>query len=313
MKKNQAVYSAGRVFIQNFINFSSFLNLLIFSHSALALEIPQKLSTDPRISIVAYDPNNVVQINGTTFTATQIIFSDSESIQEVQNGDLGAWTSSINKNLPNMIFIKPTTDHSETNMTIVTNQHTYYFHLSAAQSNFINPVGFNNLDSPNIPNSSNSPNSCSNSDSSHFLNASASTYAIKFIYPEEQQKLLDQNLSLQNQQKQSQVSAFSNPRDYNWNYSFNGDKTLVPLHVFDDGKFTYFQLQPHQTIPAIFAITSPDGKEAVVNFRREDQASGTYIILTMVAPQWTLREGQDHVASIFNNAEISKLNPKNRF
>lgn len=281
MKKNQAVHSAGQVFALFFLIISYFL---FFSQTAFCLEIPQKLSTDQRISMVSYDPNNVVQINGTTFTATQIIFGNSESIQEVQNGDLGAWTTSMNKNLPNMIFIKPTTDHSETNMTIVTNQHTYYFHLSASPANLVNP---------------------------NFLDAS--TYAIKFIYPEEQQKILDETLDIQNQQKQSQISALSHPQDYNWDYAFNGDSSLVPLHVFDDGKFTYFQLRANQTIPAIFVITSPDGKEAVVNFRREDQASGAYIVLTMVAPQWTLREGPDHVASIFNNAEISKLNLNKRF
>ncbi len=272
MKKNQAGLSAGAFFT---------LNFLIVTHFSFAVEIPKSLSTDSRIAVITYEPNNIVQVNGTTFIATQIIFSDAESIQEVQNGDLAAWTTSINKNLPNMLFIKPTVDNSETNMTIVTNLHTYYFHLSAHSNN------------PNISNSS--------------------TYAIRFIYPQDQQKILEQAQANQDQQKASQLSAFSNPRDYNWNYSFSGDKTLIPLHVFDDGKFTYFQLQPNQVIPAIFSVTSPDGKESVVNFRREDQASGAYIVLLNTAPQWTLRAGRDHVASIFNNSEIAQLNPKNRF
>jgi len=94
-----------------------------------AEQTPTKLSTDARIEVVAYDQNNVVPIHAHTFTATQITFGKDETIEDVQCGDMAAWTPSINQNLPYMMFLKPTTYNSNTNMTVVTNQHTYYFHL----------------------------------------------------------------------------------------------------------------------------------------------------------------------------------------
>lgn len=90
---------------------------------------PLKLSADNRIEVVAYSPYSVVPVHGTTYTTTQITFGKEESILNVQNGDLGAWVASINPKMANMIFLKPVVYGSNTNMTIVTNRHTYYFHL----------------------------------------------------------------------------------------------------------------------------------------------------------------------------------------
>src|SRR3990167_5615295 len=113
---------------------------------------PLRLATDARIEVVAYSAYNVVPIYGTTFTTTQLIFNKDEFIENIQNGDLAAWTVSVDKNIAYMLFIKPTVYNSNTNMTVVTNKHIYYFHLMTVnKSNHAKP-----------------------------------TYAIKFVYPEEQ-------------------------------------------------------------------------------------------------------------------------------
>ena len=249
---------------------------------AYGVETPEKLSSDQRIEVVPYETYNVVPITGSVFTATQIIFGEGEFIQDIQNGDLGAWTTSVNKTSPNMLFIKPTVSGSDTNMTVVTNQHTYYFHLNSFDSSLTSSLNTS-------------------------LNKSSGlTYAIRFIYPEDQKNLLEKNLLIHAQQKETEISAFKNPGNYHWDYSFSGDKTLVPLHVFDDGQFTYFQLRPNQPIPAVFAVNSQKGEEAVVNYRRDDQGSLVYLVIPEIAPQWTLRNGPEHIASIFNNPEIKK-------
>ena len=77
----------------------------------------------------------------------------------------------------------------------------------------------------------------------------------------------------------------------------------MPLHIFDDGQFTYMQLQAGQAIPAIFAVDNSSGKEAVVNYRRE----GDYLIVQQLSPQFTLRADRYHVASVFNNKRIHQL------
>lgn len=245
--------------------------VIIFCSSAWALQEPTKLSSDGRIEVVPYESYNVVSINGTTFTTTQITFGKDEFIENVQNGDLGAWTVSISANIPYMMFVKPTAYNSKTNMTVVTNKHTYYFNLIS------NAQGVDDQ--------------------------KEATYAIHFIYPEEEREKVQKQILDREQQQQAELSAFQNPADYHWDYSFNGDESIVPLNVFDDGKFTYMQLQPNQPMPAVFAVTSPNGNESVVNYRQD----GQYLVVEQVAPQFTLRLGKDHVATIFNNKLIKKL------
>jgi type IV secretion system protein VirB9 len=238
----------------------------VFSY---AEQTPLPLSTDHRIQVVSYSPDNVVPIYATPLTTTQIIFAQEEIVKEVQNGDSAAWASSINPAEPNMIFLKPTVDHSDSNMTVVTNQHIYYFELHSGGG---------------------SP-------------PSAVTYAIRFIYPVEAQSAAEQEILSQQMDKQTEVSAFEDPQKFNWDYSFHGDKSIVPLHVFDDGQFTYMQLQPGQGVPAVFMIDNLAGKEAVVNVRVDHR----YLVIEKIAPQFTLRLGQQHVASIFNNRRIAEL------
>ena len=77
----------------------------------------------------------------------------------------------------------------------------------------------------------------------------------------------------------------------------------MPVHVFDDGQFTYLQLRLGQTVPAVFAVDNAAGQESVVNTRTE----GDYLVIQQLAPQFTLRQGEFHVASIFNNAMVKKI------
>jgi type IV secretion system protein VirB9 len=236
----------------------------ILGISAYAEQVPMPLSTDHRIQVVAYSPDNVVPIYGTPLTTTQIIFSPEEVVKEVQNGDSAAWVSSINPAEPYMIFLKPTVDQSHSNMTVITNQHMYYFELHAGGT---------------------------------------PTYAIRFIYPAPIQTPDEQATSAQQHEQKTEISAFQNPQNFNWDYSFHGDTSIVPLHVFDDGVFTYMQLQPGQGVPAVFVIDNREGKEAVANAR----VDGRYLVIQKTAPQFTLRLGPQHVASIFNNRRIAEL------
>ena len=242
----------------------------MFSQSALAVEKPRSLATDHRIKVVSYVPNQVVPVRATTFTTTQIVFGKAEVIEDIQNGDLDAWTVSVQKQLPNMMFIKPTIVGSKTNLTVITNKHTYYFHLISVREG---------------------------------TSKTPPTYAIQFIYPRQQQTQLIAQLNAQKQQRHTIANAKKNPAAYHWDYSFHGSRSIMPLHVFDDGHFTYLQLRPNQDVPAIFAVTNKAGKESVVNYRRV----GNTIVIQRVAPQFTLRDGKYAVATIFNNRLIAKM------
>lgn len=247
-----------------------FLGLSILGSTSLfAVEKSRALASDHRIRIVSYQPDNVVLVNATTFTTTQIVFGSEEVIENIQNGDASAWIFNVQKGLANMMFLKPTIVDSNTNMTVITNQHTYYFHLISHQ----NDIPSNN------------------------------TYALRFIYPEEERAHLLSQVRYNQAQKQEILNANSHPQNYNWDYSFSGAHSIMPLHIFDDGQFTYMQLQAGQAIPAIFAVDNRSGKEAVVNYRRE----GDYLIVQQLSPQFTLRADRYHVASVFNNKRIQQL------
>lgn len=220
--------------------------LLMMGISSLAI-------ANSSVEIVPFVPNKVIPLNASTFMVTEIQFGPDEQIQSVQGGDLAAWTVDVNKAQPNTLFIKPTMVGSNSNMTVITDQHTYYFHLSSGADQH------------------------------------SGLYAIKFRYPKSSLQLTNLNDP-------------HLPSSYHWDYSFHGSTAIMPMHVFDDGHFTYFQLRPGQTIPAIFSVDTKSGDESVVNFRREDR----YLVVHRLAPQFTLRAGKHQVASIFNDRLIRR-------
>ncbi|HAU0932750.1 P-type conjugative transfer protein VirB9 [Legionella pneumophila serogroup 1] len=123
------------------------------------------------------------------------------------------------------------------------------------------------------------------------------TYALKFEYREP--KVVHTKYATPNKPVR--------PKVLNTAYRFSGSPQLVPRHVFDDGKFTYFELSAQGSVPAIFAVDDQQGKESTVNTRRE----GKYIVVQRLAPQFTLRQG-GLSASVFNTPEINRIRANRR-
>ena len=167
--------------------------------SALAQNNPTPLTQDERIKQVVYRENDVVPVHGIPFTTTQIQFADKEEILDIEGGDTTAWMVTYHPELSNIVFVKPTQFGSDTNMTVMTNKHAYYFHL---------------LSSKNLS-----------------ADSKQQTYALKFTYAEVKPKPVAQLHS---------AKTPSQPKVVNTAYRFSGSPQLVPLHVFDDGRFTYF-------------------------------------------------------------------------
>ncbi|HBD7349805.1 TPA: P-type conjugative transfer protein VirB9 [Legionella pneumophila] len=123
------------------------------------------------------------------------------------------------------------------------------------------------------------------------------TFALKFEYPEPKVVHI----------KNTTPNKPIRPKVLNTSYRFSGSPQLVPRHVFDDGKFTYFELSAQGSVPAIFAVDDKQGKESTVNTRRE----GKFIVVQRVAPQFTLRQG-GLSASVFNTPEINRIRANRR-
>lgn len=86
----------------------------------------------------------------------------------------------------------------------------------------------------------------------------------------------------------------------NWKYIAQGDRSLTPLELWDNGNVTVFHLPGNVRMPSIFFI-NPDGHEATANYSVKNDPSGwgTLVIADHVSPQWRLRDG-DTVLCIFN-------------
>lgn len=238
-----------------------------FCSALFAAQQPIGYPSDARIKMVAYQPHNVVELQANTFTSTQLIFAQDETVINIDGGDTAVWSITTKKVTPNVISLKPTQFGSNSNLTVFTNKHIYYFHI---------------LSNSDLKSSTQNP-----------------TYALQFIYPEQERAKALARLK----EAQAHKNVPLKPERYYLDYTFSGNSQLRPLHVFDNGVFTYFEFDPQKPIPALFAVDGQSGKESAINYFPQ----GKYIVVTRIAPQFTLRHGNEFVASVFNTREIARI------
>ncbi len=89
---------------------------------------------DPRLVERLYDPDEVVTVHGRTNVQATIRFGEDEHIENVAIGDSMKWQVTPNKRA-NLLFVKPLSERAATNMTVVTDRHTYLFDLVASPTN----------------------------------------------------------------------------------------------------------------------------------------------------------------------------------
>lgn len=246
---------------------------------ALAEKRPQPGPVDSRIRTVVYSPRDVVHVLAHYGFQTLIRFADHEEIENISIGDSLAWQV-VPNDRGNLLFIKPVEHDAHTNLTVVTSfpstssaggidQRVYVFALDAR--------GPDDHDSPNF------------------------TWKVHFHYPEDEM----QALLRQEQRRRTADDAIVglngdgtnvDPADWNFSYSFAGDRSQVPVKIFDNGTFTYFEFDKVTDTPAIFLV-GKDQKESLVNGVRQ----GRYLVVHRIGRQFTLRNG-DVVTCIFNEA-----------
>jgi len=115
------------------------------------------------------------------------------------------------------------------------------------------------------------------------------TYLIRFRYPE-----TEAFASL------VPSAADKDGPNFNLNYKIAGAKSVQPLHVFDDGQFTYFEFDRTRSLPAIFVVGA-DGKESLVNYRME----GVYVVVERLGDFYTMRSGRE-TATAINQKKLMK-------
>ena len=95
--------------------------------------VPVPSASDPRVRVVEYSPEEVVQLYATFGYAMSIQFEDGERLETVSVGNSLDWQLLPNKQA-NILFVKPVHAAAPTNMTVVTNARVYQFELHSRKS-----------------------------------------------------------------------------------------------------------------------------------------------------------------------------------
>jgi len=224
---------------------------------------------DERLVKHPYAEDEVVRIDGKLGVQATVGFADDEHIENVAVGDSAKWQITPNKRA-NLLFVKPLEADARTNMTVVTDRHTYFFDLVASAR--AKPV-----------------------------------YLLRFTYPEEEklaaEKAAEERRLSLNEVEQDLLSgdpsaAPADPAMLNFAWERKGDAELMPARVYDDGNSTYLLWPARQPIPAIL-VENEDGAEGPVNYA----VRGDTVVIGEVPGRIVLRSGK-------SSARLENLRPR---
>ena len=211
---------------------------------------------DSRLVERVYNADEVVRVEGRPNVQAMIKFNENEHIENVAIGDSQAWQVTPNRRA-NLLFVKPLADRASTNMTVVTDRHTYLFDLVASPTNR-NPL-----------------------------------YVLSFTYPNdpEDTQLAEGGTEAPNAIEAAAVTdpyAVVDPAELNYAWATKGEAKLIPVQIYDDGQATFLTWAPGATMPAIL-VKDQEGTEGPVNFA----VRGDTIVVDGVPREIVLRSGED--------------------
>lgn len=238
--------------------------VLLLPALAAAAQLPESGPEDPRVRTVVYDPDQVVVIKGHFGYQQMVQLGEGEEIEALSLGDSISWQVVPNK-ARNLLFVKPTERKAHTNLAVTTNRRSYAFELIASDLLADIPV---------------------------------LSYVVRFRYPQDEDAKAQAQLAAAARDKQQEVvpDRKVDPSAWSLDYTVQGDAALSPLHVFDDGTFTYFQFREHQDVPAVFLV-GDDHSESLLNYH----VSGKYVVVERTGKQFTLRSRGGTVC-VYNEA-----------
>lgn len=254
--------------------------LLFFAVGVRAEDTPTAGKLDPRMRSLAYDPDQVVRLSTAVGATLVIRFGSSETVTAVavsNSKDLAA--------LPrgNYLFFKASQILPSQPVIVLTasdaGMRRYVFSISTKAMSRLDQ------EQPDL------------------------YYSVQFSYPDDEaaarRKEAEQKAAtrrrraeVEYQQRTLEVlkRPAANPASDNWHYVAQGDRSLLPIEIFDNGFTTVFRFPGNVRIPSIYTI-NPDGKEATANY----SVKGDYLEVSVVSREWRLRDGST-VLCIWNTA-----------
>ena len=258
------------------VTLSLLATLCLWSPVAAEL-LATPLRGDTRLVEFAYDPDNTFLLLAKPKAVTHLQFGPDESIQSVAAGDTVNWEFTPTRNRKNL-FIKPRHENQETSLTVLTDRRSYQFVLRSTGE------------------------------------GRKWYQRVSWQYPRE---LV---LTLEGQADSESIAATATarpaaaaprepaselsvtPAQLRFGYEIRGDAAFRPRVVFDDGRFTYFQMPlALQELPALFAVVD-DQDYSLVNF----EIKGDYLIAQRLLPAAVLKLGREEV-------RVTRSAPRRRF
>ncbi|MGV1969495.1 P-type conjugative transfer protein VirB9 [Agrobacterium vitis] len=256
--------------------------ILFVTSGAKAEDTPAAGKMDPRMRYLAYNPDEVVHLSTAVGATLVVTFGPNETVTAVavsNSKDLAA--------LPrgNYLFFKASKVLQPQPVIVLTasdaGMRRYVFSLATKT--------MSRLDKEQ----------------------SDLYYSVQFTYPadiaaarrkEAEQRDLAGLMRAQAQYQRRAEDLLGRPAEggdsgaKNWSYVAQGDRSLLPIEVFDNGFSTTFRFPGNVRVPSIYVI-NPDGKEATANY----SVKGDYVEVASVSREWRLRDGHT-VLCIWNKS-----------
>lgn len=213
-----------------------------------------------------YAENRIYPVRTGLGITTQIELSPNETVVDYSTGFSNGWDISRRDNV---FYVKPKNVDVDTNLLVRTETHSYVFELRVVATNW------KALDQAK--------------------NAGVQ-YKVSFRYPNDTRFKAE----AAKVEKVPELSlALDRSRPYNFDYDFRTRtrlRALVPVNVYDDGRFTYIRLAdttpfPTGSFPAVFGREREGGEEFVVN----TTVQGDTIVVHGTYPYLVIRHGKDVV------------------
>ena len=242
--------------------------------ACLALAVPAAVHAQV-LQTYNFKPDQIYPVRTGLGITTQIELSPSEKILDYSTGFSSGWELTRRENV---FYLKPKNVDVDTNMMIRTATHSYIFELKVVATDW------KTLDQ---------------------ARRAGVQYKIAFKYPDDT-SFTDAKKAQEKVPAQS--AALVPGRSYNFDYDYatrNIKKApwLVPINVYDDGRFTYIRMSdmkafPTGDFPAVFMRETEHGEDSLVNTTVE----GNTIIVHGTYAYLVIRHG-DYVVGLRRNVK----------
>jgi type IV secretion system protein VirB9 len=214
---------------------------------------PSRGLVDPRVRVVAFDPEQVIKLHGYVGYQIHFQFAEGESFVNLAAGDNKALDVGYEAN---HLVLKPLAEKVATNITVITNRRVYQFDYSASAAR------------PNLARQD-------------------VIYSLRFIYPEEEAKRAAAELEQRRTEAQLASADHDPQRPRNANYWGCGAEAIRPTAAYDDGVQTRLKFAAHGEFPTMY-VRNDDASESLVNFTVDRDE----VVIHRVARSFVLRRGR---------------------